>query len=111
MAAVPITTTTDSRQGDSGTLIELTITDAAGAVIDISSATLKEFIIQRPDGTNLTPNKSTAFVTDGTDGKIEYTTLAADLDVTGTWKVQAHLTLADGDWKTTVATFTVGALL
>ena len=111
MAQFDITAVTDSRLDDAGTIIELTITDAAGASIDISAATLKEFIIQRPDGTNLTPNKSTSFVTDGTDGKIQYTTLAADLNVTGNWKVQAHIILPSGDWKSTVATFTVGNLL
>ena len=54
---------------DVGTKFLVTVTDGTTAV-DISSATTKQLIFQKPSGTKLT--KATAFTSDGTDGKMQY---------------------------------------
>ena len=108
--ATAITAITDSRKDDAGTVIEVTITDAAGVVLDISDATTRELIFRRPYTTARAP-KAATFTTEGTDGKIQYTTVVTDLDVPGTWEVQAHIITPSGNWRSTVKTFTVGDLL
>ena len=61
---------------DVGTLFTLTIKDGDSAV-NISSATTKKIIIKKPSGTKLTYN--TAFVSDGTDGKMQVFDRVADM--------------------------------
>ena len=66
---------------DVGTKFLVTVTDGTTAV-DISSATTKQLIFQKPSGTKLT--KATAFTSDGTDGKMQYIsrTILTKLEVT-----------------------------
>ena len=97
-------TTCEIHIGDIGTIFEVTMKDC-DATIDISTATLKEIIFKRPD---VAASAYTAeFSTDGTDGKIKYVTVADDLDVEGTWKVQAKITMPTGTWKSDVSSFRV----
>ncbi len=67
-------TTPSIRVDDVGTLIRRTIKDN-GNVVDVSGATVT-LIILRPDKTKVTRDMS--FVTDGTDGKMEYKVTAED---------------------------------
>jgi hypothetical protein len=90
--------------GDIGTLFTLTISDA-GTAVDLSSATTKEIVLQKPDGT--TAHKAAAFVTSGADGKLKYTTVANDLDQAGAWLIQAHVVLSTGEWRSEVDGFEV----
>ena len=94
-------------KNDIGTIFEVTIKDGSSTV-DVSSASSsgeKELLFLKPDKTSLTVDSS--FKTDGTDGIIQYTTVANDLNVAGRWKLQAHLTLTAGEWKSDVANFIV----
>ncbi len=84
---------------DVGTVIELTFKDAA-SVVDISGATTKEVWLSDPSGN--TAKKAGTFVTDGTDGKLKYTTVALDIDEAGTWKVQGYIVSAGGTWHSDV---------
>ena len=93
---------------DIGTVFRLTIYDGS-SILDVSSASVKEIIFQKPDGTSVT--KTAAFYTDGTDGIIQYTTIANDLDATGTWKIQAKVTLPGGTWSSCTQKFKVYANL
>jgi len=96
------------RVGNIGTIFEATIQEASVAV-NISTTTVKQFIFKKPDGTIVT--KTAQFVTDGTDGKLKYTTLANDLDLPGTWKIQANVTMPAWAGKTSIGSFKVSTNL
>ena len=90
---------------DIGTAFTITITED-GKPVDISSATTKEFHFDKPnvDGKF---TKDAEFKTDGTNGKIKYVSEEGVLDVPGDWKIQAHLVMPNGEWRTNVQTFMV----
>lgn len=90
--------------GDIGTIFEVTVMDGA-VVVDISTASVKQFVFRKPDRTLLT--KAALFATDGTDGKLRYTTILNDLDPEGGWQLQVHLTLPTGDWRSDIQSFVV----
>ena len=96
------------QQGAVGTTLQLELLDD-GAVVDVSSATTKEIILEKPDGSTVT--KTAAFVTDGTDGKIKYTTIAGDLDQVGRWRIQGRIISSSGNWPSEAGTFRVKANL
>ena len=99
------------RKGDIGATIIVTIVDENDAVLDISTATTKQLKFEK--GTSRTVVTQTAvFTTDGTDGKVEYVTVADDLDELGLWYVQPHIILAAGDdFHGAVGSFTVSDVL
>ena len=78
-------------------LIELTVTDQAGAIVDLSGMVSKDITLKKPNPDNTTVTKPAAFVTDGTDGKIEYKTTTTDLDVSGVWSAQGIVVDGAGD--------------
>lgn len=86
-------------QEDIGTAFTVTVQDDA-VVVNISAATTKQIKFKKPSGTVVT--KDGAFVTDGTDGKLRYTTVADDLDEDGKWYLQVYLVLTNwtghSDW-------------
>jgi hypothetical protein len=69
-------------------LIELEINEGFN-VMNISLATVKRFIIKKPNGTILT--KDAVFTTNGQDGLIHYHTMLGDLDLPGDYKIQSYL--------------------
>ena len=79
--------------GDIGTVFEATIKEN-GVVVDVSTATTKELLFLRPDDSTITATAQ--FTTDGTDGKIQYTTQAGDITIPGVWKWQGKITFATG---------------
>ena len=85
--------------GDVGTIFEVTVMDGT-AVVDISTATTKQLIFKKPDGTLLT--KDASFKTTGVDGILRYTTIAADLDQAGGWKLQAYIEMPTGKWHSDI---------
>jgi len=95
--------------GDVGAVIELTATDCNGVVEDISAATTLEIYFQKPDGTTVT--KTAVFTTDGTDGKFQYTTIAGDLDMVGTWHYQGHIVTPTTSLSTDIADMIVYQVL
>lgn len=95
--------------GDIGTIFRITIYDGGTTALDVSTATSQEIIFLKPDGTTVTQTSS--FYTDGTDGIIQYTTIANDLDAAGTWKLQAKVTLPGGTWSSCTQKFKVYANL
>ena len=92
------------RKGDIGTVFQVTIKNVSGAV-DISSATTKQIKFRNPSGTVTT--KSADFVSDGTDGKLKYTTVSGDLSATGRWKIQSYVELTSGNWHSDIDEFIV----
>ena len=91
---------------DVGTVVRFTITTETGGSLDLSGATTKQIIFLKPDD-ETTVTKTAIFTNDGTDGKIQYTTVANDWDTVGKWKVQARVVTPSGDWRTTKVVFWV----
>ncbi len=89
--------------GDNSTII-VTLTEDQVAT-DVSAATIITFLFQKPDKTKLT--RTGAFNTDGTDGKVRYRFLTADLDVAGPWKVQVQITEGANVFNSAVGDFKV----
>lgn len=89
---------------DIGTIFTITVYDGS-SVADISTATDKRIIFKQPDGNSLTVSGS--FYTNGTDGKLTYTTVTGDLSVDGRWRIQAYLTFPSGKFKSDIGVFRV----
>ena len=86
--------------GDVGTEIAL---DCGTA---LSTASVRRIIAKKPNGTRVTWTA----VADGTNG-IKYVTQANDLDVAGTWQLQAYVELPTWKGSGAVASMTVSQVL
>jgi hypothetical protein len=102
-------TTIYVHNGDIGTIFRLTITDTAGTPIDVSTATVKYINFQDPSGVRM--QKTAAFDTDGTDGKIQYTSVSGDIDSVGTWQIQGYVETSLGKFWTEKDSFKVCSTL
>jgi len=92
--------------GDTGVIVELTVTlEDEVTPYDLSSASLTEIHLGPPSGDAKVCTAT--FVTDGTDGKLQYATLAGDIDVAGTWDVQAYWEDGGDLRRSTVVVFDV----
>jgi len=90
---------------DWGTVIELRFLEG-NSIVPLETATLKQIVFLKPDGvTKIT--KTAIFTTDGSDGKIQYTTIANDIDVGGTWKAEGYVETPLGGWATSSFEFEV----
>jgi len=99
-----MTIKTDIHVGDIGTIFRVTIADK-DIPVDISDATIRAILFQKPDGTVVTV--SGLFTIDGEDGRMEYETIYEDLDMAGVWKIGAKITTPDGKWTATPVAFMV----
>ena len=102
-------TTIYVHNGDVGTVFRLTIIDTDGTAIEVSTASVKYIYFQDPNGTRT--QETAAFTTDGTDGKIQYTTTAGDIDLVGTWMVQGYVETSLGKFWTEKDSFKVYSTL
>lgn len=101
-----LTTPEEIHVGDIGAVFLITIKDSqTNTSIDVSGATTKQIIFQKPDGTLLT--KDAEFTDNGSDGQIQYQTVSGDLDVKGDWKIQAYIVIPSGSWRTNINNFRV----
>ncbi len=91
-------------KGDIGTQFTVTVQDGT-TVVDISTASTKQLIFKKPGGTILT--KSTSFVTDGTDGKMQYVSVDGDLSDDGVWKMQGKVVIGGNTFSTDITSFKV----
>ena len=98
-------TTIYVHNGDIGTIFRLTIVNTAGTAIDVSTAVTKYIYFQDPTGAKV--QKTAAFTTDGTDGKIQYTSVSGDIDMVGTWQVQGYVETLLGKFWTEKDSFKV----
>jgi hypothetical protein len=89
---------------DVGTRFLATIKDD-GVVVDISAASSITMVFKKPD--DVIVNKTGTTLTDGTDGKVYYDTLAGDLEEAGHYKLQAKVVLTSGTYYTDIYTFQV----
>lgn len=98
-------------KGEVGKTIQvLFYNKSTGAALDISTATVKELRIEKPNGTRV--EWAMSFVTDGTDGLARYITASSsDLDLVGQWFVQGHVTSVTFDWYTDKTMVVVGDVI
>lgn len=92
--------------GDIGTVLELTLKETINnshIPVDISSASVKDITLRRPDLTTVT--RDGTFSTDGTDGKLTFTTIAGDLSMDGCYSLQVYLELAAWDGFSNIGEF------
>lgn len=98
------------RLNDIGLILRLTIKkESDDTALDISGTTTKNVLIEKPSGTLLT--KAGSFTTDGTDGKLQWTTVDTDLNEVGLYEIQAHVVDASVNLKSTRGQFTVDQVL
>lgn len=93
---------------DIGTVILVTINDCVSGtltVLDVSTAATLELVLKSPSGSASTNTAS--LYTDGTDGKIYYTTADGDLNEVGTWRIQVNIGIGGGTFRSDVGTFKV----
>lgn len=92
------------RINDVGTTFKATFYDGS-SIVDISSASTKQLIFQKPNGDKLT--KDGSFYTDGTDGILQYTTEEGDIDTDGLWKLQGYIIIGTNKHKSDIYKFRV----
>jgi hypothetical protein len=90
--------------GDIGVNFNITVMNGT-EILNVSNANSISIIFQKPDSTDLT--KTASLTTNGTDGKIKYTTVAGDLDQTGTWQIQARVNFGASVFSTDIQKFKV----
>ena len=87
----------DVRVGDIGTVITF------NTATDISALTAARLLYRKPDGTK----GEWAATLSGTDS-VEYTVIAGDIDMVGSWELQAAVEFATGQWYSVTDTMSVG---
>lgn len=95
--------------GDTGTAIRLHLIDQDGRDVDVSGASTIEFTFVSPAARRLVV--AAAPVTDGKDGRVQYVPAEEDLDIAGSWKLQARTVIGSGRWRSNVIRFTVASNL
>lgn len=99
---------------DIGTRVEYEfVASSTNLALDISSATVFSLSFEKPDGTVVVVDQATtpaavAFVTDGTDGKIEYTVPDSTFwSIDGLWRLQGYVEVGAFKARGAVKVFTV----
>ena len=92
--------------GDIGTPIVVTVRDVAGEIMPLGTTTLRQVILSRR---GVTRTYSASLYTDGTDGKIVYTSQDGDFDVAGPWLARGRVEFGGGaqHWTSPPVNFTV----
>lgn len=94
------------QEGAIGVPITITFVGCEGEPQDISGATGLNILLKPPTGSLQT--HAAAYVTDGTDGKIRYTTGSGDISEDGVWHAQGQVVgPATRNIKSTQVRFTV----
>lgn len=91
--------------GDVGTRFIFTIVDCDGTVVDVSAVSNVTINFKKPDETLLSVVGT--LLTDGTDGKVYYDTIAGDINQAGYWKVQGKVTFPTGTFYSDIHKFQV----
>ena len=89
-----------------GVVVTITVKEN-GAPLNIAAASVKQFRLKPKHPKGVPKKVDASFVTNGTDGKLKYTTQATTFDVVGDWDIQAYLVTCAYAGYTTAATITV----
>ena len=90
---------------DVDTIFETEIRDNTNSVVDISSASIKNFLFSKPNLSIVT--RTGVFTTDGTDGLLRYNTLSGDINAIGIWCYQIDIAFSGGHWHSDTTQFRV----
>jgi hypothetical protein len=85
----------------------VTIVDQNGLPINVRSATSRKIVLLTPQGTTI--DRAAALYTSGVDGAVAYTTKATDLQLAGTYQIQAQYVIGGQTQTTRWGKFRVGA--
>ena len=96
--------------GQYGVTVTITLNDIdTDTAADISSYTTLTVDLKSPSGTVTT--KTASFVTDGSDGQVQFDLESGDLDETGRWKIQVNLISGSSEILSEIAGFSVADAL
>ena len=101
--------TTIIHKSDIGTKFRCTVKDSDGVVIDVSTAGVKYIYFRKPDYTLV--KQTASFLTDGSDGIIQYVGVSGDIDQIGTWSIEGYVETSDGKFFTEKEDFEVESTL
>jgi hypothetical protein len=91
--------------GDHTTYI-ITVKDENGGIVDISTATTIEMILDHKHHSKAPVTKTATLTTDGTDGKMQWKDDGTTVDTSGTWRIQGRVVMLDGStYKTDISSF------
>ena len=79
--------------------------EVSGSPYNISAATTKQLWFKKPDGTVLT--KDADFVTDGSNGQIQYISTSGFLSIPGKWRMQGYVVIGANNLPTSIESFKV----
>lgn len=77
--------------GEYGKTITLTMKDSSGNVQDISTYTSTKNVTAKPPSGYKTVTATASFLTDGSDGKINFSFADGDIDQAGLWECTVTL--------------------
>lgn len=97
------------QKNDEGVAFLVQVNDQDGNAINLSSASSINILFEKPDKTFV--SKTASFVTDGTDGQIEYISITGDLNMVGRWQIQASYIKSSNLKYTSKDTFIVDSNL
>ncbi len=93
------------QKGDEGIQLIVQVVDSAGVPVDISAALSTVIKLSYPDGSAQDFNAT--FVSDGVDGKIQYSTEAEDLSQVGLYGIQAKIGMGNAPKSSELGKFEV----
>lgn len=92
--------------GDIGTVFEVTLYEDCETLLPgVDTSTVRKLYFKKPDGSVI--ERDAVFTTDGADSKIQYVTVADDLDQDGNWELQGFIETPSGSWHSTTDCFEV----
>ncbi len=101
--------TYDLQAADAGCIVTLTVKDSVTlAAKNISSATVKKFYIKEKLSSTAAASVDAIFTTDGTDGKLYYTTLATTFPTAGYYCIQAYVEIGSIKLKSNAEVLNIG---
>lgn len=95
------------RVGEVGVVFRGSFVDQDGAVIDLSAATTMEIRLKGPSGQQRQLAAAFPAGDDGTQGRIEASTISTTLNQPGLWSWQGHASGPGYDWFSDDQTFQV----
>ena len=98
-------------KSDIGTIFRLTVVDQDDVVLDLATATSKKIRFEKPSGTVFEGAAVFPDGGDGTDGKMQYTVVAGELNEVGEWTIQGYVKFGTGEWYTLIEKFNVRGIL
>lgn len=88
-----------TKRNDTYPPLETTLTDADGLAVNLAGSTVA-FIMRSTGDSSVKVQSAMAFVTDGTDGKVEYEWQAADTDEAGLFLAEYQVIYGSGEKQT-----------